>query len=88
MVLHPWIQSNSDHVVLQYLLCMEKILSTSGPAQFKPVLFRGQLYILIIQVFKFFFIEEILMIQMIKTLSVNLQKCISQSKVCYNSVAR
>ena len=39
---YPRIQPTADQVVLWYLL-FEKIPHTSGPTQFKPVLFKGQL---------------------------------------------
>ena len=41
--LHPWIQSTADCVVLKYLL-LTKDLHISGHTQFKPMLFKGQLY--------------------------------------------
>ena len=45
-VLHPQIQPISDHTVLQYAFT-EKNPPISGPVQFKPMLFKGQLYIVL-----------------------------------------
>ena len=43
MVLHSQIQPTEDHIVLQYVFT-ENYLCISGPVQFKPVLFKDQLY--------------------------------------------
>ena len=43
MVQYPWVQPAMDRVVLQ-LVFIEKNPCISGPMQFKPVLFKGQLY--------------------------------------------
>ena len=43
MVPHPWIQPIAEHVVLKYIF-IEKNPRISGPVQFKPMLFKEQLY--------------------------------------------
>lgn len=43
VVMHVGIQPTAGHVVLQYTF-IEKNLSISGSVQFKPVLFKNQLY--------------------------------------------
>ena len=44
LIPHPQIQPSLGHMVLYYIF-IEKILHISGPAPFKPVLFKGQLYL-------------------------------------------
>ena len=44
LIPHPQIQPSMGHIVLYYIF-IEKILYISGPAPFKPVLFKGQLYL-------------------------------------------
>ena len=47
MVLHLWIQPTADRIVLQYVFIVKKKKKknpcVSGTAQFKPMLFKGQL---------------------------------------------
>ena len=45
VVPYPWIQPTTDCVGLSYLL-LKKELCESEPSQFKPMLFKGQLYCL------------------------------------------
>ena len=47
--LHPGIQSTAAYAVLQYLLLKKQNPCISEPIQFKPVLFKGQLYISLFQ---------------------------------------
>lgn len=46
--LHLGIQSTAHQAVMQHLLLKKECIS--GPIQFKPVLFRGQLYLFQFQV--------------------------------------
>ena len=44
-VLHPWVQLTGNHAVHYSIYYWKKNPHLSGPTQFKPVLFKGQMYI-------------------------------------------